>query len=106
MVVSWKEKPTPSPPRMMRLLRQPVPATARSVPVMASVVRTIMSATSHGIDSGAQQVDAEIEFLVADCQRRQQLHHLVHRAGGLHKQPALEGDLAHLARLGRVVEHH
>lgn len=44
MVVSWKEKPTPSPPSTMRLLRQPVPATSRSVSVISAVVRTIISA--------------------------------------------------------------
>src|SRR5262245_27769725 len=108
MLVSWKEKPTPSPPSTMRLLRQPWPATSRSVPVISAVLRTIISTllSANGADRAGQHSQTMLDLLIGDRQWRQQFHHFVQRTGGLHQQPALEGDLADLAGLGGIVEDH
>src|SRR5690606_9053198 len=124
MVVSWNEKPTLSPARMMRLLRHwpSSETTSRSVPVISSVVRTIMGVESpssasecgtggagdrSGTDLGGrfrQDVQPELEFVVGDGQRRQQLDDLVRRTGGLGEQTLFEGQGADLVGVLRLVE--
>src|SRR5690606_39412483 len=109
MVVSWNEKPTLSPASTMRLLRHwpSSETTSRSVPVISSVVRTIMffenpycfelfRVGTRLRTSGAnlrgrpgQDVEDVFEFVVGDRQRRELLDHLVVRSGGFGQQTLL-----------------
>src|SRR6478735_3599890 len=100
MVVSWNEKPTPSPARMMRLDRQLPSATSRSVPVISAVVRTIMFQASSGqrdCDGLGENVESLGQFGRKSGQRRQQFDHLVGRTAGLHQRTAVEGGPADLS---------
>src|SRR5690625_1269497 len=95
MVVSWNENPTPSSARTIRLERQALSATSRSVPVTSSAVRTIigvqlLSSGQGRRDGVGDDVHAVLQVVARGGQRGQQFDDLVGGSAGLHQYTAVE----------------
>src|SRR5699024_3088814 len=119
MVVSWNENPTRSSASTMRLDSQLplLPLMWRSVSVISAVERTIMRCLlggdgwgsgvlggQHVVDGLVADLDAAVALLVRQGERRQELDHLVARAGGLDQQLVVEAPLHGLVGELRVVD--